>query len=281
VPCFWPVATFCTVMSASGTSPPPESATLPEILPEDGASGSCGEVCDAAGDVRCALTLSDIIQTAAATMRKPSSALRRTLSTFPHREPDVLHTHSISVLRPCYPSIVNIRTLIPATLLVCLLQGCHANPPSKAAEQSRADQRAELETQREQLDMVPPPSKTLYMAVHSFESWQNPYLTIQTGMIELHVTLADGNTSTLGVGGMLRPVGARRQELNISLDTLGEAMAAIPQSAWPYGRVVAIEEAHKVPPAAQPAIRRSMELAIARLNDLGVEVYDPNEGKLQ
>jgi hypothetical protein len=24
-----------------------------------------------------------------------------------------------------------------------------------------------------------------------------------------------------------------------------------------------------------------MELAIARLNDLGVEVYDPNEGKLQ
>jgi hypothetical protein len=119
------------------------------------------------------------------------------------------------------------------------------------------------------------------MAVHSLDSWENPYLVIQTGMVELHITLADSNTSTLGAGGMLRPVGARRQELNVSLDTLGEAMAAIPQSAWPYGRVVAIEEAHKVPAAAEPAIRRSMESAIARLNDLGVEAYDINEGKLQ
>jgi hypothetical protein len=210
------------------------------------------------------------------------TVLRHDLFTFLRATLSRLHSHSISVSRPCYPVIVNIRALAPAILLVLLLQGCHGNPlPTPASEHARADQRAEIDSQREQLEAIPPPSKSRYMAVHSLDTWENPYLIIQTGMVELHVTLADSNTSTLGVGGMLRPVGARRQELNISTDTLGEAIAAIPQSAWPYGRVIAIEEAHKVPPAAEPAIRRSMEAAIARLNDLGVEAYDVNEGKLQ
>lgn len=119
------------------------------------------------------------------------------------------------------------------------------------------------------------------MAIHSFESWENPYLTVQPGMIELHVTLADSNPSSLGVGGMLRPVGARRQEINVDMDKLGEAISSVPQGAWPYGRVVAIEEAHKTPAAAEPAVRRNMEAAIAKLSDLGVIVYDLSDGKVQ
>jgi hypothetical protein len=177
---------------------------------------------------------------------------------------------------------VTLRTLIPVALLVLLLQGCHTpSLPSAASHQALSEQRAELEGQREQLEAVPPPTKGRYMAIHSFESWENPYLTVQPGMVELHVTLADSNTSTLGAGGMLRPVGARRQELNISLDTLGEAMAAVPQTAWPYGRVVAIEEAHKTPAAAEPAVRRSMEAAVGKLNDLGIVVYDLSDGRIQ
>lgn len=177
---------------------------------------------------------------------------------------------------------VTLRTLPSIGLFVLLLQGCHTpSTPSSASHQDLAEQRAEVEDQREQLDLVPPPTKGRYMAIHSFESWENPYLTVQPGMVELHVTLADSNTSTLGVGGMLRPVGARRQELNVSLETLGEAMAAVPQTAWPYGRVVAIEEAHKTPPAAEPAVRRSMETAVSKLNDLGIVVYDLNEGRIQ
>ncbi len=177
---------------------------------------------------------------------------------------------------------MTLRTLIPVALLVLLLQGCHTpSLPSAASHQALSEQRAELEGQREQLEAVPPPTKGRYMAIHSFESWENPYLTVQPGMVELHVTLADSNTSTLGAGGMLRPVGARRQELNISLDTLGEAMAAVPQTAWPYGRVVAIEEAHKTPAAAEPAVRRSMEAAVGKLNDLGIVVYDLSDGRIQ
>jgi len=177
---------------------------------------------------------------------------------------------------------VTLRPFPCSALLVVLLQGCHTpSLPSAASQAALAEQRAEVEGQREQLEAVPPPTKGRYMAIHSFESWQNPYLTVQPGMVELHVTQADSNTSTLGTGGMLRPVGARQQELNISLDTLGEAMAAIPQTAWPYGRVVAVEEAHKTPAAAEPAVRRSMEATVSKLNDLGIVVYDINEGKIQ
>jgi hypothetical protein len=119
------------------------------------------------------------------------------------------------------------------------------------------------------------------MAIHGFDSWENPYITVQPGMVELHVTRGDANTTPIGVGGITRPVGARREELNVSLDDLAGAISAVPGDAWPYGRVVAIEEAHKTPASAEPAVRRNMETAIARLNDLGVVVYDLSEGKLQ
>ncbi len=129
--------------------------------------------------------------------------------------------------------------------------------------------------------MIPPPSKTRYMAVHSFEGWQNPYITVQPDMVTVHVLLADANPTGYGIGGMLRPVGARREELNVSPDKLGEAMSSIPQTAWPYGRVVAIEEAHKTPPAQEPVVRRNMEATVGKLNDLGVIAYDIAEGTLR
>ena len=43
-------------------------------------------------------------------------------------------------------------------------------------------------------------------------------MTVQGGMVTLHVVSADANTSHLGVGGMLRPMGARRQELNVRVE---------------------------------------------------------------
>ncbi|HEY1741883.1 MAG TPA: hypothetical protein VGG18_01865 [Granulicella sp.] len=129
--------------------------------------------------------------------------------------------------------------------------------------------------------MIPPPSKNRYMTVHTFESWENPYITVQANMVTLHVLIADANTSNYGAGGILRPVGARRQELNIGLDKLGDAISAVPQNSWPYGRVIALEEAHKTPRNAEPQVRRTMETAVSTLNDLGVVVYDLNEGKLQ
>jgi hypothetical protein len=134
-----------------------------------------------------------------------------------------------------------------------------------------------IESAREQIELIPPPSKTRYLAVHSLTSWENPYLTVQQNIATLHITLADANPSDVGVGGMLRPIGARRQDLTIRVSDLPAALNAIPETAWPYGRVVAVEEAHDAPASARPAIRRNVEATIKTLSDLGVVVYEWNE----
>jgi len=42
--------------------------------------------------------------------------------------------------------------------------------------------------------------------------------------------------------------------------------------------VVAIEEAHDTPASARPAVRRNVEATIKTLGDMGVVVYEWNEG---
>lgn len=175
-----------------------------------------------------------------------------------------------------------IRIIAAAALLIALT-GCNRyaavadSDPSSATQQQAAQQRAQSELIRQQLDLIPPPSKSRYLAVRSLTVWENPYITVQGKMLTLHVTLADANTTDLGVGGILRPVGARRQDLNIRTDDLPSALNAVPPTAWPYGRVVAIEEAHDVPVSARPQVRRNMEAAMNLLNDLGMVVYEWTE----
>ena len=166
--------------------------------------------------------------------------------------------------------------LLPTLLLVA---GCTAPTfPLPSSGGTAAEQQQRLEAVRQDLDQIPPPSKTRYMAVKSLANWENPYLTVQGQMVTLHVTLADGNKSDLGVGGLLRPVGARRQDLNVRTADLASALNAVPQNAWPYGRVVALEEAHDAPAAARPELRRNLESAMKILGDVGVVVYEWQEG---
>lgn len=190
----------------------------------------------------------------------------------------LVHTPGLPPHRALPPS----RTLLAALLCsVLIATGCRR----EAAPDSRNQMRAATEQQRQlndevrrQLDTIPPPSKTRYMAVKSLSAWENPYITVQGAMLTLHVLLADANTSGLGQGGMLRPVGARRQELNIRVDELPAALNAIPAASWTYGRVMAIEEAHDTPASARPEVRRNMEAVMRTLSDLGVVVYEWTEG---
>jgi hypothetical protein len=156
-----------------------------------------------------------------------------------------------------------------------LLTGC--NHASAGTTIPTASPQA-VESARQQLDLVPPPSKSRYMAIRSLSDWENPYLTVQQNMATLHVTQADTNPSQLGTGGMLRPVSARRQDLTVRVSDLPAALNAVPENSWPYGRVVAIEEAHDTPASARPAVRRNIESAIKTLGDLGVVVYEWPEG---
>ncbi|ADW69990.1 hypothetical protein [Granulicella tundricola] len=167
--------------------------------------------------------------------------------------------------------------LLPLALLP-LLTGCRSIPDASSAPNATAEQRAQFNDIRQQLDEIPPPSKTRYMAVKTLTSWENPYLTIQGQMVTLHVTIADANPSQFGNGGLLRPVGARRQDLNVRTSDLAAALNAVPTTAWPYGRVIAVEEAHDIPAAAKPEVRRNMEVAMKTINDLGIVLYEWQEG---
>ncbi|HEY0263010.1 MAG TPA: hypothetical protein VGC07_00675 [Granulicella sp.] len=145
------------------------------------------------------------------------------------------------------------------------MSGCH--PPS-----------ASIEEVRQQMELIPPPTKSRYMAVHSLSDWQNPYITVQGDMLTLHVLMADANTSGMGEGGLLRPVGARRQDLNINVSDLAAALDAMPPNSWPYGRVIAVEEAHNTPQAARAQLRRDMEKTFQTLSDLGIVAYEWTDG---
>ncbi len=172
---------------------------------------------------------------------------------------------------------MSFRSVIPCLLLATAsLTGCRDRVA--AGTHAKAAQRAQIAEQRQELEQIPPPKKSRYMTVRSYDSWDNPYITVQPDMLTIHVMLADQNPSSFGAGGMLRPTGARREEVNVSPDKLGEAMSAIPQSSWPYGRVVAVEEAHQTPGKQEPVIRRNLEATVGTLNDLGIVAYDLVDG---
>ncbi len=154
----------------------------------------------------------------------------------------------------------------------------HSQP--QASQQARAAQ----DSARQELDQIPPPSKSLYLAVHSQEGWANPFVIVDADMLTLQIVLPDANPSPLGQGGLLRPVSARKQTLQIHIAELPKALTALPAEAWPYGRVVATAEAATTNRTARPAIRRKMETTIQMLNDLGIVVDEwagPSGGLLR
>ena len=128
------------------------------------------------------------------------------------------------------------------------------------------------DVQRAQLARIPLPTKSRYVDVHEPGAWVNPFLSVDAQMVTMRVTMADANPSTYDQGGLLRPAAARRRELQIRAKDLPEALMALPEGAWPYGRVVAIEEYPLADKKNRPEIRRQIESIIQQMSDLGVIV---------
>ncbi|MDR3739915.1 MAG: hypothetical protein P4L40_12955 [Terracidiphilus sp.] len=144
-----------------------------------------------------------------------------------------------------------------------------ANAEHKAqADASLRDQ------QRASLNRIPLPTKSLYVDIHEPSAWANPFLTVEAGSIDLRIIRADANPSSAGKGTMLRPAAARRQEMQIAPADLVRAVVALPDSAWPYGRVIAIAESPTAQAKDRPQIRRNVEAAIQQLNDIGIVVQE-------
>lgn len=147
-----------------------------------------------------------------------------------------------------------------------------AQKASNAEQKARA-KAVDLETKRSEIAAIPLPTKSLYVDIHEPAAWNNPFLSVGPDMISLHIMLADANKSTFGEGTMLRPEGARKQEVQLRPADLANAIVAIPVSAWPYGRVIAVAET-PAPRSDRPKVRRNVEAAIQQLNDLGIVVEE-------
>jgi hypothetical protein len=169
-----------------------------------------------------------------------------------------------------------------AALLLLAVAACHkekqaveraAHKAESAEHQSQANQ-AELDEERAQLAQIPLPTKSLYIDIHDPLAWANPFLAVGADTVTLRVLMADANPSPAGQGSLLRPVAARRQELELRLSDLDKGIVAIPGGAWPYGRVVAVAESPSATPRERPLVRRNVETIIRKLNDLGVVVEE-------
>ena len=169
-----------------------------------------------------------------------------------------------------------------ALLLFWPLAACHreqqavANAAQNAvnAEHQAQAAAAVRDQQRAALALIPLPTKSMYVDVHEPGAWANPFVSVGAESLTLRVTMTDPNPSTVGKGTLLRPEAARRQELQLRPADLAEALIALPAGAWRYGRVVAVAESPLANPKDRPKVRRNVEAAIQKLNDLGIVVEE-------
>jgi hypothetical protein len=101
-------------------------------------------------------------------------------------------------------------------IVVAALSSCSSGPkePDKAAEERAASAR---------LQAIPSAANDKYRNMTNMKNWRNPYLII----------LPEGV-------GLLDP--ANNEQRLLKTDEMLEALAALPPSAWPYGRVVVVTE---------------------------------------
>jgi hypothetical protein len=176
---------------------------------------------------------------------------------------------------------------LAALLLAALLTGCsHPPSPGKAAssmaaaaaareeamQKARAAAQAE-DAARQELASIPLPSKTLYMAIHTRQSWSNPFLIVSKSTVNLSILYPPMGPPSPG-DSVLRPTAARRNVVDLRLAELPEGLTALPPETWPYGRVIAVEEDPTAPRKDGPAVRRNVEATMQMLSDLGVVVYE-------
>jgi hypothetical protein len=175
------------------------------------------------------------------------------------------------------------RSIVPAMqlALLCALVpaaiGCRSAAPPSAltraeVRQERRAEQSKMEAAREELEQIPPPSKNRYLSVHSKDAYGNPFLVVHPQVITLTILYRDQDPNAFTAGGLLRPAKARKQEIDVRLSDLPQALSSLSPDVWPYGRVVAIEESPAAPRSERVAIRRNVESTIQVLNDLGVVV---------
>jgi hypothetical protein len=141
------------------------------------------------------------------------------------------------------------RYLLPSVLAasVVLLTSC-AKPPSAPAQTSASV------SPEARIQQIPPADPEKYAALKDMKAWRNPYLIIRLD----------------GVG--LLDVSNSEQQI-VDPDKLPDALAKLPASAWPYGRVVAIQEiSANTSDQDHATLRKNRALVAGSLEGMKVEI---------
>lgn len=171
---------------------------------------------------------------------------------------------------------MNRYRLLPALLaLAALVGGCSRHTNSTTSPQQVKAAQREQASDRVLLEEIPPPAKARYMAIHTKSSWDNPFLVVAATTVSLRVmNPAPPRSGIIPGGDMMQPVSARKNILELRLSDLPEALASVPGSDWPYGRVIAVEEDPSEVRANRVQVRRNIEATMQVLNNLGVVAYE-------
>jgi len=172
------------------------------------------------------------------------------------------------------------RSLLPSLVLALIalaVGGCsrgNQNAAPKPSPQQVQAERKEEASDSELLAQIPPPAKSRYMAIHTRDAWENPFLIVSQKTVSLRIMYPEPPHSNALPGTLLQPANARKRVLELRLADLPEALASLPPDSWPYGRVIAVEEDPNENRADRIQVRRNVEATMQTLNDLGVVVYE-------
>lgn len=132
-------------------------------------------------------------------------------------------------------------------LVAILLSSCSAGPQAADPASLEANAKAHILA-------IAPASPDKYRGMVDMKGWQNPYLIIKVNGVAL---LDAGN----------------HEEHLLKPGELTLALAKLPPSAWPYGRVVAITENGVRAAGEEVAIRKNRALVAGTLESLRVLIH--------
>jgi len=101
---------------------------------------------------------------------------------------------------------------------------------------------------------VPPADPTKYGPVRDARDWQNPYLVVYANGVDA------------------RPISAATEAPRMSPAEVVGYLEKLPSIAWPYGLVVAVQEAGLRAPGDNAQIRKNAEELQRLLTEAGVKV---------
>ena len=146
-----------------------------------------------------------------------------------------------NVVRNVVPTIMR---MIVTFILLGALVAC-SNPPQPETTETR---------QPTGLESIPAPDPSRYPPFSDMSGWKNPYLIVREDGIGF-VDLSNREIHVL-----------KQEEIPAEL-------VSLPSSAWPYGRVVLVAQAHPKDPTEQTKakLRENRALLLGTLKELDVQ----------